>query len=336
MNVFWNQFTSENDIERITFLLHKQLEGDRQTSRLFGKRVGLLINLGSLPSELSFHPIDILLKLLSDYFAQSNLFLLSDLYSPSFDKRFKATIPDTRYMQQEHFQIVPKKRAPLQISFFGGVKKSSYLSERYISKSLAEADYLLSITCLSEDPIFTLHGSTSSYFWMLPSYTKNEVLIQENLQQRCLSLLEAMTPMLSKSHCSINIHSSQATSFMVLSQNTISADAVSCLLCGLPPAKNKLLGIADKKGFGNSVISHMTIYGDPIKKPMVEFKAIGETYSIGIHKDQCNLCEDCTDLCPLHAMYISNQHLFWDTEKCNRCGYCLSICPQSALFKRRK
>jgi ferredoxin len=336
MNVFWNHFTNDNDMDRIAFLVRKQLEGDRQTSRLFGKKVGFLLHLGSLPSDIELRHIDILLKILSDYFAKSNLFLLSDVFFPTSHAIFKNYVQDTRYMQHEHFQILPKRRSSLQVSFFGGVKTSSYLREKYLANSIANADYLISIALLAEDPIFTIHASTSSYFWLLPSYSKNEILIQENLQQRCLSLLEAISPIHAKNHCSINVYSALEKSFMVLSPNSISADAVASTLCGIPPAKNKLLGNADKKGFGNSVLSHMTIYGDPIKQPLVKFPFFGDTYSLGIRKDQCNLCEDCSVFCPLNAMYVSNQHLFWDAEKCNRCGYCLSICPQSALFKRRK
>jgi NAD-dependent dihydropyrimidine dehydrogenase PreA subunit len=336
MNVFWNHFTNDNDMDRIAFLVRKQVEGDRQTARLCGKKVGLLLHLGSLPSDLGLRHIGILLKILSEYFAKSDLFLLSDMFFPTSHMVFENYLSDIRYMQQEHFQIQPKRRPSIQVSFFGGVKTSSYLSEKYLANSISQADYLISIAVLAEDPIFTIHASTSSNFWLLPSYSKNEILIQENFQQRCLSLLEAIGPIQAKNHFSINIYSALGNSFLVLSPNSISADAVASTLCGIPPAKNKLLGNADKKGFGNSVLSHMTIYGDPIKKPLVEFPFSGDTYAIGIHKDQCNLCEDCTVFCPLQAMCICNQHLFWNAEKCNRCGYCISICPQSALFKRRK
>jgi NAD-dependent dihydropyrimidine dehydrogenase PreA subunit len=336
MNVYWNHITDENYREEIEFLLRKQLEGDRQTSKLHGKKIGFLLNLASVPSAKHLLHLETLLQILVNYFHKSEHFVLADNFYPSCDTLLKSYIPDTRYMQHEHFSTLPKKRPTLQFTFFGGTKSSSYLSGRYISNSIAEADYLLSITFLEEDPIFSLHGSTSSNFWFLPTYTKNEILIQENLQGRCLSLLEATAPFISNIHCFVNIFSSPSDSFMVLSQNTISADAVSGSLCNIPSSKNKLIGLADKKGFGTSVLSHMTIYGDRIKKPIVFFENGGENYSLGIRKDQCSLCEDCVVFCPLHAIYIQNQHLFWDSKKCNRCGYCISICSQSALFKRRK
>ncbi len=336
MNVYWNHITDEKYREEIEFLLRKQLEGDRQTSKLHNKKIGFLLNLSSAPSAKHLLHLETILQILVNYFSKSEHFVLADNFYPSCDPLLKSYIPDTRYMQHEHFSTLPKKRSPLQFAFFGTLKDSSYLSGRHISNSILEADYLLSITFLEEDPIFSLHGSTSSNFWFLPTYTKNEILVQETLQGRCLSLIEAISPFISNIHCFIHVFSSPSESFMVLSQNSISADAVSGSLCNIPSSKNKLIGLADKKGFGTSVLSHMTIYGDRIKKPIVFFEYRGENYSLGIRKDLCNLCEDCAVFCPLHAIYIQNQHLFWDSEKCNRCGYCISICPQSALFKRRK
>ncbi len=336
MNVYWNQITDEKYREEIEFLLHKQLEGDRQTSKLHGKKIGFLLNIASPPSDKHLLHLEALLQALTHYFPTSNHFVLADNFYPSCDSLLKRYIPDTRYMQHEHFSTIPKKRPTLQFTFFGAPKGSSYLSGRYMPNSIAEADYLISITFLEEDPIFSLHGSTASNFWFLPTYTKNEILVQENLQGRSLSLIEAISPFISNIHCFIHLFSSTSESFMVLSQNTVSADAVSGKLCNIPSSKNKLIGLADKKGFGTSVLSHMTIYGNRIKKPIVFFDNEGEHFTLGIRKDQCNLCENCVVFCPLHAFYIQNQHLFWDSEKCNRCGYCISICPQSALFKRRK
>lgn len=336
MNVIWKNITKQTQAKDIPFLVHKQLAEDRQTKQLEGKKVCLLLNMNKEPASEELDYLATVLKTVLDELRASDCFVLCDLYYPTVDPILSSISPTVKYMQLEHFLKLPKKLPPLQFSFFGTPKKGKFLSQRYLPKSLMESDYIIPITILGSDAIFDFHGTLASLFWVLPSYTRNEILIQENYQLRCLSFLEIASQITSKVHCAINLNTSFEKHFLVTSQNVISADAVASYLFGTPVSKNKLLVYADKKGFGNSIVSRLMIYGDKLEKPTNPIETYGENYSIGIQKDICTLCGDCETFCPLHAMYIKEDHLFWNPADCTHCGYCISICPEEALIKRRK
>jgi ferredoxin len=336
MNVFWKKLTDESSVKDVPYLIEKQIQGDRQSKELAGKSVGIILNCNEKPSSQTVKLILLILKSIKQQLPETNLFVLSDMFFSELETSLRSQIEDIRFLQMEHFIKQEKHRSPLRIDFFGTAKKTIFLSNQYIAKSIFYADFIIPLTIINKDSTFQMHGSLASFFWLNPTYTRNEILIQENDLQRCSSLIENVSKIFPKIHCAINISTEKPDPFIVLSQNAVSADAVSSSLCGIPTSKNRLLFLADKKNLGNSSLKHLNIFGEKIKIPIHNYELFGETFKMGINKDTCNLCADCTVFCPLKAIYIENGHLLWDNLKCNFCGYCISICPKTALFKRRK
>lgn len=46
--------------------------------------------------------------------------------------------------------------------------------------------------------------------------------------------------------------------------------------------------------------------------------------------DDCNLCGTCMDICPTHAISLSNDRIVTDTSACTLCCACVKYCPQEA------
>lgn len=52
---------------------------------------------------------------------------------------------------------------------------------------------------------------------------------------------------------------------------------------------------------------------------------------LGIIRSICNLCGDCMEVCPKHAITIENKDIQIDRQKCDACGECVKVCSQEAL-----
>lgn len=46
--------------------------------------------------------------------------------------------------------------------------------------------------------------------------------------------------------------------------------------------------------------------------------------------DDCNLCGICMDICPTHAISLSDDRIVTDTSACTLCCACVKYCPQEA------
>ncbi|NOY53358.1 MAG: DUF362 domain-containing protein [Deltaproteobacteria bacterium] len=48
-------------------------------------------------------------------------------------------------------------------------------------------------------------------------------------------------------------------------------------------------------------------------------------------REQCSLCNQCVEICPLDACSFENELWEYNAKKCWRCGRCARVCPEGAL-----
>jgi uncharacterized Fe-S center protein len=49
------------------------------------------------------------------------------------------------------------------------------------------------------------------------------------------------------------------------------------------------------------------------------------------HKERCELCYQCEEICPLEAIKFENELFAYKEEDCWRCGRCTRVCPSGAI-----
>ncbi len=47
--------------------------------------------------------------------------------------------------------------------------------------------------------------------------------------------------------------------------------------------------------------------------------------------EKCELCYQCSDICPLDALVFKNDELVWDGDTCWRCGRCERVCQSESI-----
>jgi ferredoxin len=65
------------------------------------------------------------------------------------------------------------------------------------------------------------------------------------------------------------------------------------------------------------------------EKSAVEEKAIPQIRA-SIDKERCVRCGICADVCPAHAVVITEEVMI-NSNRCNGCGTCVDECPNEAI-----
>ncbi|PKK84860.1 MAG: ferredoxin [candidate division Zixibacteria bacterium HGW-Zixibacteria-1] len=50
-----------------------------------------------------------------------------------------------------------------------------------------------------------------------------------------------------------------------------------------------------------------------------------------INNSICLQCGGCVPLCPEDALFLTFDHLKYDTDLCTLCGICIRFCPVAAI-----
>jgi NAD-dependent dihydropyrimidine dehydrogenase PreA subunit len=204
----------------------------------------------------------------------------------------------------------------------------SLLSKHYIPQTFKDADFIIPITLFDKSAVFGIHGILASLFNVLPSYSKNEILIKDNKNIAAKALMEIYSRFKEKILFSVILFDS-SESFIALSDDPISVDAFSSALVGIRALSIKTTSIANKLNIGSGDILRINIVGDRFQKPLYLMGREFKTH-LKINYKECNLCKLCIDKCPLSAIYFEKNQVMFN-NKCNNCFLCIEICPNSSI-----
>lgn len=237
---------------------------------------------------------------------------------------------EVRSIFEDGFCLVEHKR---KIENFSDYKtqKPFLLSKYYLPNSILDAKFIVPINMFDASPIFGIKGVVSSFFWFLPTYTRNEILIHEGIINRSTALLEVFSEINKKIIFSVNLLLCN-TSVAVISEDSVAADAFTSALAGIKALSIPITKIANKQKLGTGDIMRLIVSGEKFSKPVTFLNKREVNKSITIDSSKCNLCMKCLDVCPFGAIVINKDNLLISKDKCNKCAYCIEVCPLEAIM----
>lgn len=203
----------------------------------------------------------------------------------------------------------------------------------YLPAVLLDADRIIPITCLQHSYQFSQFCLLSSLYYLLPTITQVEIQLLQKKEQQAEALVMAIGPLLKKIPLSLAVQL-YPTSFMVLSNDVVSADAYSAMLNGLRVSSLPFLKAASKHQYGVSDVlmihNRSERFHQALNHPHEKWNRLSK---LRIDHSKCNLCLQCSTACPFQAFVPSVENrLDWNANRCNRCGLCLDICPENAIY----
>lgn len=209
-------------------------------------------------------------------------------------------------------------------------QKPFLLSMFYLPKSIIEAKFLIPINIFDTSAIFGIKGVISTFFWFLPTYTRSEILIHKNINNRSTALLEVFSEVNKRIIFAINLLIAEKKA-VVISKDVVSVDAFTSALSGIKALSIPLTKIAYKEKLGMGDIMKLSVCGEKFTKPatILQVREIDESVIIDFSK--CNRCLKCVDACPFGAISLKEDILLINRNKCNKCAYCIEVCPTGAL-----
>ena len=224
------------------------------------------------------------------------------------------------------------KKPEIEFSPFSSKQpKKKFLSNWFIPFELDQASQIIPIMPIQPSPIFKVSGVISSFFWLLPTKIKNEILIQKTFEQRSEAFMEIFSYLFPKISISGTLYQGEI-SFSVFGNDPASVDAFSSALMSVKASSVPTTKYCRKNKIGMGDLLKIHVQGERFKKPVTkDVQSFKEIFLLYFDPTKCTLCKKCIDLCPFQAIFCRDKTIFYHKKTCNRCGLCVAICPVSAI-----
>jgi len=209
--------------------------------------------------------------------------------------------------------------------------KNDYLSDWYIPLSIDSANQIIPVVPLKVSPIFQVAGVISSFFWFLPTKTKNQILIQKTAEKRTEAFMEILVLFFNRITLSGTLYQGQRN-FSVFGNDPASVDAFSSALMSIKASSVLTTKFCRKKKIGMGDLLKIHVQGERFKKPILREQPFNKRkYQLYFDINKCILENKCIEACPSQAIFSQNGNLFYVKKQCVNCGLCISICPENAI-----
>ena len=226
-----------------------------------------------------------------------------------------------------------------------GVKGKRMLKYSFLPVALTDSDYIVPILKLKTSPVTGLGGVVSSVFGLIPTITRNRILVSKVNYQMERALLEAYA-LLKDRILFVLIDGIRADisddeeinkmNVIIFGEDGLAVDSVSSVLIGYRSRDIKTNKIGDDIMLGNGLFSHVSIYGDDFlefrkeAKKYLKFKPNVKSFPEIAVQDKNTLMR-IEQFCPTGAIKIENGQYAIDRKSCIRCMFCVQIAPD--IFK---
>ncbi len=325
--VIWELFDKEDKNINFTPFLERALNVlDLSIER---EEILFTVDTTNLETVVQKREVINLIRGLSDILNKNKIIILTSQSDEVINSNTLGSEFEVKSIFEDGFCLVEHKRKIEKFSDYK-TQKPFFLSKFYFPKSIVDAKFIVPINMFDTSPIFGIKGVVSSFFWFLPTYTRSEILILENIINRSTALLEAFSEISKRIIFAVNLLLNEVN-MATISEDSVATDAFTSALVGIKALSIPITKIANKKKLGTGDIMRLIISGEKFSKPVTFLERKEVDKSVTINSAKCNLCMKCLDFCPLGAIIIDEENLCINNDKCNKCAYCIEICPLKAI-----
>lgn len=233
-------------------------------------------------------------------------------------------------LNEDGFVKIEKQK--IEFSPFSSSRLKYYmLSDWYLPLSIVSANQIIPIVPFTISPIFQVNGVISSFFWFLPTKSKNEILIQKTSEKRIDAYMEILSQFLNKITLSGGLYQNYK-SFSVFGNDPASVDAFSSASMGIRASNVLTTKYCRKNKIGVADLLKIHVQGERFKKPILNEQLTKQgSFKFYFDPINCTFCRKCIHVCPSQSIFIQDKKLFYVQKQCNLCGLCISICPEKAI-----
>ncbi len=234
---------------------------------------------------------------------------------------------------------------------------SRYMDTIVVSRSMMEADYLVSLPKMKTHGLTLVTGAVKNMFGLVAGAGKGRAhasapgnkdfgrILSDifSIRPPDLTIMDAITAMEGNGPSS---GKPKQVNKILASENAVAVDTVMCRMMGVPAQEVHHLRYASRQGHGPTDPQQVELWGQApegrFKLPVTVhrlscvgrfinqrfFQPLSQSKLV-LDKDKCKKCKLCVDGCPTGAMTMEEFPVVND-DVCIRCLCCQELCPESA------
>jgi hypothetical protein len=229
-----------------------------------------------------------------------------------------------------------------------GVRGKRIIKYAFMPTTLTEADYIVPVIKMKDSPTTKIGGVVASTLTLVPTMTRNQVLLNKLIFQFWKALLEMYSLINDNILFGVvdgvdavisNSEEINKMNVILFSEDPLALDSTTAVLTGHRSREVESNKVGDFMDLGSGLFDHITTYGDTFLtfrkevKRSLRYPAIRSIRKIipRITSQQNELIDTVSNFCPTGAIVKEDKNYKIDKRKCTSCFFCVQLAPD--LFK---
>jgi uncharacterized protein (DUF362 family)/NAD-dependent dihydropyrimidine dehydrogenase PreA subunit len=232
------------------------------------------------------------------------------------------------------------------------------LKETFIAKSYFEFDTIVNLPVFKSNMLFWISGALKNMKGLLVGLEKHKphylglaecVTDLNRIVRQDLVLMDGFVGMTGNGPAGGEPANAR---LLIGGFDPVAVDTALAILMGFDPHKVPMLVHAHQAGIGNI---DLELCGDPLnsfhlklRKPLIArrsrllmgvfntlqgviFQKFGQKSRMVVDHQHCTRCQRCVEMCPFHAISLSDKQIVVDASMCQFCMCCTEVCKEHAI-----
>jgi len=229
-----------------------------------------------------------------------------------------------------------------------GISGKRIIKYAFIPTTLTEADYIVPVIKMKDSPTTKIGGIVASTLTLMPTMTRNQVLLRKLTFQFWKALLEIYSLIKDNVLFGVvdgvdavisNSEEINKMNVILFSEDPLALDSTTAVLTGHRSREVESNKVGDSMDLGSGLFDHITTYGDTFLtfrkevKRSLRYPAKRSIRKIIPHitSEQNKLIDVVSNFCPTGAIVKEGKNYTIDKRKCTSCFFCVQLAPD--LFK---